>query len=170
MQRRDPTAGRLPPRVLAELEETSGCSVVGWVHTDPMTRFAIDAPTAIRLVRDEITLADGHQLVAPTLLRSDVLSSLYRDVRRGELDAREARGILDGVTTTRMRLLGDRVSRATAWQIAEQLDWDDTSTAEYVAVAKLQADVFITDDEALAASVADIVETATFDTLSRAAA
>ena len=133
-----------------------------------MTRFAIDAPTALRLAREDITVADEHQLVAPTLLRSDVLSMLYRDVRRGELDLREARVLLDRVTTTRMRLLGDRVSRATAWRIAEQLDHDDTAQAEYVAVAKLQADYFVTADEELAAAVAGIVATAPFDALTAA--
>lgn len=130
-----------------------------------MTRFGIDAATALRLARENITVADEHQLVAPTLLRSDVLSMLYRDVRRGELDPREARVLLDRVTTTRMRLLGDRVSRATAWRIAEQLDQDDTTQAEYVAVAQLQADVFVTADGELADAVAGIVAIAPFDAL-----
>lgn len=132
-----------------------------------MTRFAIDAPTATRLARENITVADQHQLVAPNRLRSDVLSSLYRDVRRGDLDRRDARRILDRITTTRMRLLGDRVSRAVAWEIAEQLGWDDTTLAEYVAVAKLQADVFVTLDEDLAGRIGGIVTTAPFDALTR---
>ncbi|VTR76126.1 type II toxin-antitoxin system VapC family toxin [Cellulomonas hominis] len=127
-----------------------------------MTRVAIDAATAIRLVREGVVVPPGHQLVAPTLLRSQVLSSLYRDVRRGVLGADEARTLLDGVTTTKIRLLGDRVSRAVAWQVAAQLGWDDTADAEYVAVAKLQADVLVTADEALARQVADIVPTAPF--------
>lgn len=127
-----------------------------------MTRVAIDAATAIRLVREGVVVPPGHQLVAPTLLRSQVLSSLYRDVRRGALDEDEARTLLEGVTTTRIRLLGDRVSRAAAWQVAAQLGWDDTADAEYVAVAKLQADVLVTADEALARRVADIVPTAVF--------
>jgi predicted nucleic acid-binding protein len=127
-----------------------------------MTRVAIDAATAIRLVREGVVVPPGHQLVAPTLLRSQVLSSLYRDVRRGALGEDEARTLLDGVTTTRIRLLGDRVSRAVAWQVAAQLGWDDTADAEYVAVAKLQADVLVTADEALARRVAGIVPTAAF--------
>jgi predicted nucleic acid-binding protein len=130
-----------------------------------MTRVAIDAATAIRLVREGVTVHDEHQLVAPNLLRSQVLSSLYRDVRRGVLAEDEARALLDGVTTLRIRLLGDRVSRAVAWQIAAQLGWDDTTDAEYVAVAKLQADVLVTTDEELARRVAGIVRTATIDVL-----
>lgn len=64
-----------------------------------------------------------------------------------------------------MRLLGDRVSRAVAWKIAEQLNWDDTTDAEFVAVATLQADVFVTLDDDLARSVEAIVTIAPFDAL-----
>ena len=84
------------------------------------------------------------------MLRSRVLSHLYREARQGALSREEAREQLDRLTTMRVRLLGDRVSRAVAWKIAEQLDWDDTTNAEFVAVAKLQADAFVTLDEDLA--------------------
>jgi predicted nucleic acid-binding protein len=133
-----------------------------------MTRFAIDAPTAIRLVREGVTVPATHQLVAPNLLRSQALSSLYRDVRAGRLSEDEAVVLLDGITTMRIRLLGDRVSRAVAWRIAKQLDWDDTTNAEYVAVAKLQADVFVTLDAELARQVVSIVPTAPFEVLAQA--
>jgi predicted nucleic acid-binding protein len=130
-----------------------------------MTRYAIDALTAIRLVRERIVVPTDHQLVAPTLLRSQVLSFLYREVHQGRLPEAEARRLLDGITTTRIRLLGDRVSRAVAWQIAEQLGWEDTAQAEYVAVAKLQADFFVTLDADLARQVDGIVPTAPFEAL-----
>ena len=135
-----------------------------------MTRFAIDAPTAIRMVREGTVVPEGSTLVAPNLLRSQALSLIYRDVRAGELDEAEARTLLDGITTMRVRLLGDRVSRATAWRIAREFDWDDTADAEYVAVAKLQADVFVTGDDELARRVAGVVEVAPFAALSGPAA
>ena len=130
-----------------------------------MTRFAIDALTAIRLAREGITLADEHQLVAPNVLHSHALAFLYRSVRLGELSEREAKELLLGITTMRIRLLGDRVSRANAWKIADQLGWPDIGNAEYVAVAKLQADVFVTLDEPLAEEVAGIVTVAPFAAL-----
>jgi predicted nucleic acid-binding protein len=130
-----------------------------------MTRYAIDALAAIRLVRADATVADGHQLVAPNVLRSQALSLIYRQTRRGELTKAEARTLLDGITTMRIRLLGDRVSRAVAWKVAEQLDWDDTVTAEYVAVAQLQADAFVTLDEELARRINDVVTLAPFEAL-----
>jgi predicted nucleic acid-binding protein len=84
------------------------------------------------------------------------------------LGADEARIMLDRLTTMRIRLLGDRVSRATAWKVAEQLGWDDTANAEYVAVAQLQADAFVTLDTDLARAVSGIVTIAPFEAMLRA--
>jgi len=57
----------------------------------------------------------------------------------------------------KVRLLGDRVSRRTAWKIALEQGWETTFDAEYLAVTKLQADALITIDPALAAKAAHIV-------------
>lgn len=130
-----------------------------------MTRYGIDPLTAVRLVREGIVVPDAHKLVAPNLLRSQALSLIYREVRRGELSAEDAHTMLDRLTTMRIRLLGDRVSRATAWKLAEQLDWDDTLAAEYIAVARLQADAFVTLDADLARAVSGIVTIAPFEAL-----
>jgi len=132
-----------------------------------MTRYAIDALTAIRLVRDGDAVASTHQLVGPKALQSRALSLIYGQVRRGELDRAEAVRILDGITTMKIRLLGDRVSRGVAWKLAEELDLDDTADAEFVSVAKLQADAFVTLDPALASRVADVVTIAPYDALLR---
>ena len=105
--------------------------------------------------------------MASNLLRSQALSLIYREVRRGELGADEARTMLGRITTMRIHLLGDRVSRAVAWRVADQLGWDDTADAEYVAVAQLQADAFVTLDEDLARAVEGIVATAPFEALLR---
>jgi predicted nucleic acid-binding protein len=130
-----------------------------------MTRYAIDASVAIRLGREHVTVGAEHQLVAASSLRSQVLSLLYRGVRRGELSRPTALAILDGVTTMRIRLLGDRVSRVAAWRLAEQLGWDDTAVAECVAVAQLQADAFVTLDPELAHRLSGLVATAPFEAL-----
>ncbi|MBD8078844.1 hypothetical protein [Cellulosimicrobium arenosum] len=127
-----------------------------------MTRYAIDAPVAIRLARDQFVVPEGLQLVGPNVLRSDVLSLLYRGVRSGELTAQEGAELLDRVTTTRVRLLGDRVSRANAWKIADGLGWDDPRGAEYLAVARLQADALVTDDQDLVRAADGIVRVATY--------
>ena len=130
-----------------------------------MTHYGIDALTAVRLVREGVVVSDQHKLVAPNLLRSQALSLIYRSVRDGSTTAADARQQLERITTMSIRLLGDRVSRGTAFRLATSLDWDDTANAEYVAVAQLQADAFVTGDPALAKAVADLVTVAPYEAL-----
>lgn len=130
-----------------------------------MTRYAIDAAVAITVVRDALTVAPEHQLVGPNLLRSDALALLYDEVRRGVLTEPEGRRLLEGIASLRIRLLGDRVSRATAWQIAARLGWTQTYRAEYLAVARLQADALVTTDPELARAAESIVPVVGLDAL-----
>ena len=55
------------------------------------------------------------------------------------------------MTEIKIRLLGDRMSRKTAWRVARENDWDTLRDAEYLAVTKLQADALVTVDPELAA-------------------
>jgi len=130
-----------------------------------MTRFAIDAGVALRLIREKRTIAAGDSLVAPAALRSDVMAMLYREVRAGSLSDREARELLEKLASLKVRLLGDRVSRITAWKIATELDSDDIARAEYIAVARLQADVLVASDDQLRAAAEDSVTLADFSDL-----
>ncbi|WP_350347647.1 hypothetical protein ABIQ69_13530 [Agromyces sp. G08B096] len=130
-------------------------------------RFAIDAVTALRLVRDEPGIGARRALVGPAILRSHVLSMLYREVRAGSLDERAAQAQLTALAGLKIRLLGDRVSRAVAWRLATQLDWDDTELAEYLAVASLQADVLVAGDPSIARAAPGIVPVAGYDDLVR---
>ncbi|TDD70780.1 hypothetical protein E1262_08420 [Jiangella aurantiaca] len=130
-----------------------------------MTRYVIGADVAFRLAAERTVVDAQHQLVAPTLLRSQLLTQLYQAVRRGELTKQEADGRLDHVRSLRMRLLGDRVLQAVAWRIAAQLGWPDTYDAEYVALTQLQADAFVTLDAGLADAVRDVVAVAPYDAL-----
>ena len=132
-----------------------------------MTRYAIDAAVALRLVREGRGADERRQLVGPSVLRSHALSMLYRDVREGRLDEQTGRELLEGLAGLKIRLLGDRVSRSTAWRIAEQLDWNDTFAAEYLAVAVLQADALVTEDEQLSAAARGIVPLASYADLLR---
>ncbi|MDF9749393.1 type II toxin-antitoxin system VapC family toxin [Arthrobacter sp. ES3-54] len=122
-----------------------------------MTRFVIGPDVALYLARGGAAIADEHQLVAPTLLRSQVLSLLYQSVRRGELTQADADRQLDYLRGLRIRLLGDRVLQRAAWRLAEQLGWEDTLDAEYVALTQLQADAFVTLDAGLAMAVQELV-------------
>jgi predicted nucleic acid-binding protein len=122
-----------------------------------MTRYVIDAPTLLHVVTEPISIDPRHQLVAPNLIRSQALDLLFASVRRGEITEAEALERHERITETKMRLLGDRVSRRTAWRIAREHGWETTLDAEYLAVTQLQADAFVTIDEAMAAQAASVV-------------
>ena len=130
-----------------------------------MTRFGIDAPTLLHLVAEGVEVAAAHQLVAPQLLRSQALALLFDAVRRGELTEAEALRRHEVLTGTRVRLLGDRVSRRVAWRIAREHGLE-TQDAEYLAVTRLQADLFVTVDPETRARAEGIVPLGTVEQLS----
>lgn len=130
-----------------------------------MTRYAIDAPTLLRLVDDSLPVDPAHQLVAPKTIHSDALTRLLHDVRAGTRTDDDALATHERITSRRMRLLGDRVSRRVAWQLAREHGWDDLHDAEYLAVCRLQADALVTVDPALTARATGIVPTAPLDAL-----
>ena len=132
-----------------------------------MTRYGIDAATALRLIGEQSDADRRHQLVAPSVLRSDVMSMLYREVRAGRIAAAAGRQQLETLAGLKIRLLGDRVSRSAAWKIAAGLGWDDIAASEYLAVASLQADVLVTDDEDLALAAAGLVPVVRYADLAR---
>lgn len=131
-----------------------------------MTRFAIDAATLVHLVGAGFELNDGDQLVAPKSIRSDALQLLLDAVRSGSRTEAEALALHERLTELKMRLLGDRVSRRTAWRIARDLEWGDLQAAEYLAVARLQADVLVTTDPQLVRRANGIVPVAGVEVLS----
>ena len=125
-----------------------------------MTRFVVDAGAVLQLLEGGIEVSSQHELVAPTLLRSQVLSLLHEAVVRGELPPTDARDRLARFNRMPIRLLGDAVLRRRAWEIADKLGWASTYDAEYVALTLLQADALVTLDEVLKRSVEGIVATA----------
>ena len=130
-----------------------------------MTRFVVDAGAVLHLVSEEVEVSGEHELLAPTLLRSQTLSALHEAVRRGEIPAEVGRQRLAQVGRMPIRLLGDAVLRRQAWKVADQLGWASTYDAEYIALTQLQADAFVTLDAELARSVEGIVATAPVDAL-----
>jgi predicted nucleic acid-binding protein len=130
-----------------------------------VTRFVVDASAVLHLASAAVQVPPEHQLLAPTLLRSQTLSLLHEAVQRGELDAVVAREQLARIGRMPIRLLGDAVLRRRAWDVAEQLGWPETYKAEYVALTQLQAEALVTLDAELARSVEGIVRIASIDEL-----
>ena len=138
---------------------TRACRVGG------VTRFVVDCETLLRIASGEVEVGAGHQLVAPTLVRSQALAALYEAARRGEISAAEGIERVTRINSLKVRFLGDKVLQRTAWKVADQLGWETTYDAEFVALTQLQADVFITSEADLARAVSGLVETATIDAL-----
>jgi indolepyruvate ferredoxin oxidoreductase alpha subunit len=134
-----------------------------------VTRFVVDCDTLLRIAAGEVEVAPEHQLVAPTLVRSQALAALYGAARRGEITAAEGLERVTRINSLKVRFLGDKVLQRTAWRVADQLGWETTSDAEFVALTQLQADAFVTSDKNLARAVSGLVETASAEALSTGA-
>jgi predicted nucleic acid-binding protein len=130
-----------------------------------VTRFVVDSGVVLRLAREELEASPEHELLSPTLLRSQTLSDLHEAVRRGEVGDDDAREQLARIGRMKIRLLGDAVLRRRAWELADRLGWSATYDAEYLALTQLQADAFVTLDAELARSAEGIVATAPFEAL-----
>jgi predicted nucleic acid-binding protein len=122
-----------------------------------MAKFVVHASVVLRLAASGAEVGKGHKLLAPTLLRSQVLSALHEAVHRGELTHRDARERLDRVKRMRIRLLGDAHLQQHAMDIADRLGWASTYDAEYLALTELQADAFVTLDAKLARTASKVV-------------
>jgi predicted nucleic acid-binding protein len=132
-----------------------------------VTRFVVDCETLLRIAAGEVEVAAGHVLVAPTLVRSQALAALYEASRRGEISAADGLERVTRINSLKVRFLGDKVLQRTAWRVADQLGWETTSDAEFVALTQLQADAFVTCDPYLAQAVSGLVETAAVEALSK---
>jgi predicted nucleic acid-binding protein len=130
-----------------------------------LTRFVVDCDTLLAIAAGEIEVADSHQLVAPTLVRSQALAALYDAARRGEISRSEGLERALRINQLKVRFLGDKVLQQSAWKVAEELGWETTYDAEYVALTKLQADAFVTSDAELVRRVSGLVTTATAEDL-----
>jgi predicted nucleic acid-binding protein len=130
-----------------------------------MTRFVVDCGVVLRLASEEIEVRAEHELLAPTLLRSQTLSAMHEAVHAGEIAPDVALDRLTHIWAMPIRLLGDAVLRRRAFDLAEQLGWAETYDAEYLALTQLQADAFVTLDAELTHRAAEIVPTATIEAL-----
>lgn len=123
-------------------------------------KYVLGPDVALRLAEQGAKVRPGIKLLAPTLMRSELLNLLFRLVRAKKISRTEADKHLEYVRRLRIRLLGDRVLQAKAWQVADELGWPDTLDAEYVALTELQADALITTNSKLAAAARRFVSVA----------
>lgn len=132
-----------------------------------MAKYVIEPAVALSLAAQNVAIPARHKLLAPSLLRSQVLALLFAQVRRGELSQAEASRRLDYLRRLQIRLLGDRVLQRTAWTMALELGWQDTFVAEYLALTRLQADALVTENSELAAAATPLVAVVSLEHLLR---
>jgi len=103
-----------------------------------MTRFVVDCETLLGIAAGEIEVAVGHQLLAPTLVRSQALSAVYEAARRGEISAGQGIERVTRLNSLKVRFLGDKVLQRKAWKVADQLGWETAYDAEFAALTQLR--------------------------------
>jgi len=130
-----------------------------------MPRYVLHSTAVLHLAASGFDVGTEHELLAPTLLRSQVLSALHEAVTRGDLPADVARDRLARIGRMPIRLLGDGVLRRRAWVLADRLGLAATYDAEYLALTQLQADAFVTLDPELARLAAAVVAVAPIEAL-----
>jgi predicted nucleic acid-binding protein len=122
-----------------------------------MPKYVIGPDVALYLAEHSLKVSSQHQLLAPTLLRSQVLAQLFEAVKSGELTKEEADRRLNYVRGLKIRYLGDRVMQEEAWKLADRMGWPDTLEPEYFALTQLQADAYVTMDRQLARALKDYI-------------
>ncbi len=80
-----------------------------------MTRFVVDTSAVIHLASTQFEVSSDHQLLAPTLLRSQALSTLHEAARRGDIPIDVARDRLNPTPRTRPSTSRSRRCRQTRW-------------------------------------------------------
>lgn len=100
----------------------------------------------------------AYAILAPTLLRSQVLATLYDRVCNCELSETEGLAINSSFAKLKFRYLGDAVMRRRAWAIADRLSLKSTGPAEYISLTQLQADALATEDKDLSAAADGLVQ------------
>jgi len=120
----------------------------------------IDASVALSaaLTRDGFARIADHDLVAPPLMWSEVVSTLREHAWRGDVSADQASASLAALMAAPIRKRAPRNLHAEAWRIAEQLGWAKTYDAEYVALARLLSCRLLTRDDRLRRGAARVVE------------
>ena len=83
-----------------------------------MKKFVIDPGVALRIVEEHVEPVPEHTLLAPSLLRSQVLDRLYHRVQAGELSESDGKALNARFARLKIRYLGDAVLRQRAWELA----------------------------------------------------
>ena len=100
---------------------------------------------------------EGHELIAPTLLASEVTSTLSEMTHRGEVEEDHARVAVGRLGSLPIRYERPDGLAERAWDIARSLGWAKTYDAEYIALALITEAPLITIDERMRRGAGHVV-------------
>lgn len=122
-------------------------------------RLVVDASIVVQVLLSGSRLGPltGHDLIAPPLLRSEVLSSLSEMAYRGAIPAEAGRTAAQALARFPVRFDRPDDLDMLAWEMAESHGWAKTYDAEYIALARLHDIPLLTIDERLRRGAGDLV-------------
>jgi predicted nucleic acid-binding protein len=102
-------------------------------------KLVLDANVAIAAAANPIGFERFRrfELVAPSLMWIEALSSLHAMLWRGELRREQAESMRDRVLSAPIRRHESDGLAKEAWDVAEEMGWAKTYDANYVALARL---------------------------------
>lgn len=121
----------------------------------------VDASVAVQVCLAEtgFDLLAGHELSAPLLLRSEVLSVLHEAQWHGRISPGLGETARDRLLAAPVTFVGDAQLSAAAWQVSDQLGWAKCYDSEYVALALREQAPLLTIDRRLARGVVRLIRT-----------
>jgi predicted nucleic acid-binding protein len=99
----------------------------------------------------------GHELIAPTLLASEVTSILCEMTHRGEVPHEHARVAVGRLGSLPIRYERPDGLAERAWDLARSLGWAKSYDAEYVALALVHEAPLFTIDERMRRGAGHVV-------------
>lgn len=100
---------------------------------------------------------EGHDLIAPTLLASEVTSILWEMTHRGDVPHDHARVAVGRLGSLPIRYERPDGLAERAWDLARSLGWAKSYDAEYVALALVHQAPLFTIDERMRRGAGHIV-------------
>lgn len=108
----------------------------------------IDSSAALRAAMSRAATSDleGHDLIAPPLLWSEVHSAVHEALWRRELERDAAAALLESFGHLAVRRRAPKDLHRTAFRLASDLGWAKTYDAEFLALATIEDAKVLTTD------------------------